>query len=431
MKKKLQNNPLLKWFFKYRKIFLIFSVFAVSFSLRIYDMDNKYPFGWDQVDYSWTAKNMIINHDFPLVGMAVKQNTGFFIGPAYYYLVAFFYYLTNLNPIASHYVALSTNIFTFFVIFFIVKKLFSFRIALLACFINSVAAMGFYFDAVQWQVSLLPGISLLIFYFLYRILKGGEKYILLLSVAMGLAFHTHFTAVFFPIITLLCLPFFPRNKKILFYLLLSIPLFLIWFIPNLIYQFQNNSQLSSLSNYLSTYYHGFHLRRFLQLTGDGLIQFDPYLYFQALKPFKILVIPIFLFVFLWKNISRDKMIFSYLVLVFFFIPWLALSTYKGEISDYYFYINRFIALLVLSYLLSKLLFAKRLLIKVIIITLLAYYSYQNLNYIINYNDEGGLAKRFEKVRPYVESGSRLEFQQGVPESYIYYYLMRKKGVNVY
>lgn len=431
MKKNIKKNPIFSFIYKYRKILLTLLVFAVSFFLRAYDMDNKYPFGWDQVDYSWTAKNIIVNHEFPLVGMAVKQNTGFFIGPAYYYLVTFFYYLTDLNPIASHYVALVTNVFTFFVIFFIVKKLFSFRVALLACFINSIAAMGFYFDAVQWQVSFLPGISLIIFYSLYRILRGEEKYILLSALVTGIAFHTHFTAVFFPIIILLCFPFFPRTKKMIVYLLLSIPLGLVWFIPNIISQLQHSSQLSSLSNYLSDYYHGFHLRRFMQIIGDGFIQFDSFLYFQAIKYFKLLIIPVFLLVFLREKLSKERVIFSYLILLFFLVPWLVFSTYRGEISDYYFSINRFIALLILSYLLSKLLFVKRLLIKVIVMIFLAYYSYQNLNYIINYKDGGSLAERFGKVKPYVESGSRIEFQQGVPESYIYYYLMREKGVIVY
>jgi len=96
-------------------------------------MNNKFPFGWDQVDNAWAAKNLIVDHRIPLVGMVAKHNTGFFIGPVYYYLVAFFYWITNLNPIASQYIALTTSVFTFFVIFFITKKLFNFKVALVAC----------------------------------------------------------------------------------------------------------------------------------------------------------------------------------------------------------------------------------------------------------------------------------------------------------
>jgi 4-amino-4-deoxy-L-arabinose transferase-like glycosyltransferase len=419
------------FFYKNREIILLSVVFFISFFLRAYSMDAKYPFGWDQVGNAWAAKNILINHEFPLIGMVAKGNAGFYIGPIYYYFIAIFYWLTNLNPVASHYVALIANIFTFFTIYFVVKRLFFFRLALLACFINTVAFGGFYFDVVQWPVAFLPGISLLIFYFLYKLLKGEEKYIIFLAVTVGLAFHLHFTAVFFPIIILLCLPFFPWSKKTLLYLIASIPIFLIWFIPNLISQMQNSSQLSNMTNYLNTYYHGFHLTRFLQLAGDGLIQFDPFLSFAFIKPFKVFILPIFLLIFFREKISKDRIILSYLLLIFFLVPWLVFSTYRGEISDYYFSINRFIALLVVTYLISKVLFAKKILLNIIAIMFLIYYSYLNLGLIVRYEDGGGLRNRFGGVEPYVQSGRRVEFQEGAPESYIYYYLMREKGIIVY
>jgi len=394
-------------------------------------MDVKYTFGWDQVDNAWAAKNIIVNHEFPLVGMVAKGNTGFFIGPLYYYFVALFYWITGLNPVASQYIALTTSVFTFFAIFFVVKKIFNFKIALIACLVNSVASSGFYFDSVQWPVGFLPGISLLIFYFLYKLLKGKEKYVLYLVIMMGLAFHIHFTAIFFPIIVLFCFPFFPRTKKMFLYLLLSIPLFLVWFVPNFISQMQNSSQLSNMSSYLNTYYHGFHLRRFMQLTGDGLIQFDPFLFFAQIKPFKILILPIFILVFLKEKISRDRMVFVYLTLIFFLVPWLVFSVYRGEISDYYFSINRYIVLFILSYLLSKLLFAKMLLIKVLAVILLVFYSYQNLNLVINYKSENGLKAKIERIEQEIKIDHRVEFQHGASESYIYYYLMKQRGISVY
>lgn len=422
---------MMKKILQHKSFFLITSLFFFSFFLRVYGMENKYPFGWDQVDNAWAAKAIISDHRFPLVGMVVKQNTGFFIGPLYYYFVAIFYWITDLNPVASHYIALTTSIFTFFTIFFVARKLFSFEVALLACLINSVTFAGFYFDIVQWPVSFLPGVSLLIFYFLFKLLKGEEKYVLALSIVTGLAFNIHFTAIFFPIIIFLCLPFAPRSKKMLLYSLMSIPLFLIFFIPNIISQLQNSSQVVNISKYLTSYYHGFHLTRFIQITGDGIIQFDPYLYFQAIKPFKILIIPIFFFLFLREKISKERMILLYLVIIFFLVPWLVFSTYRGEISDYYFSINRFIALFIISYLLVKTLAVRNWIVKIIVLGFIAYYSYFNIINIFNYTDEGRLEKRLDKVIPYIESNQRVEFQEGVGESYIYYYLMRKKGVNVY
>jgi 4-amino-4-deoxy-L-arabinose transferase-like glycosyltransferase len=420
-----------KFFLKYKNPLLILAVFILALALRIHGM-NTYPFGWDQVNNAWAAKNIIINHEFPLVGMVAKQNTGFFIGPLYYYFVAIFYWLTNLNPIASQYVGLITSIFTFFTIYFVVKKIFSFKVALLACFINSIIFLGFSFDGVQWPVSFLPGISLLIFYFLYKVMSGDEKYVFALAITTGLSFHIHFTAVFFPIIILFSLPFFPRTKKMLIYLLLSIPLGAIWFMPNMLYQLRENSQLGNLSNYLGTNYHGFHLKRFFQIMGDGLIQFDPYLYFKFLKPFKLLIIPLFIVAYLWKNRLKEKVLLPYLVVLFFLIPWLAFSTYKGEISDYYFSINRFIALFIVSYLFLKMLFFKNWVLRTIILGFFIYYSYLNLNEIINYRyDLDGLSYKMKKVTSNIKVGQKIGFTEGNSESYIYYYLMREKGIKVY
>ena len=81
----------------------ILFVFHVFF--RFYGFEEKHGFSWDQVDNAWAAKNILVEHKFPLVGMVAKQNSGFYIGPMYYYYVAFFYLLTNLDPIASVFIA--------------------------------------------------------------------------------------------------------------------------------------------------------------------------------------------------------------------------------------------------------------------------------------------------------------------------------------
>ena len=70
-----------------KKSLLVLLVFILEIFLRLYNVDKQNPFGWDQVDNAWTAKNMIINHWYPLVGMVAKQNSGFYIGPLYYYLI--------------------------------------------------------------------------------------------------------------------------------------------------------------------------------------------------------------------------------------------------------------------------------------------------------------------------------------------------------
>ncbi|MBU2632130.1 glycosyltransferase family 39 protein, partial [Patescibacteria group bacterium] len=309
-------------------------------------MDTRNPFGYDQVDNAWAAKNIVVDHQLTFIGMPAKANSGIYIGPAYYYFIAFFYWLTNLNPIASGIAAGVTSIFTFWVIFFVSRKMFSKEVALIAVIINTFTMQSIAFDRVQVPINFIPAISLLIFYFLYKIIQGNAKYIPILALLVGFFFNIHFTAIFFPIIIALSLPFFPKKKETIKYFLIAIPAFLIWVLPSTISEFQKKTDYSSFGSYLELNYHGFHLRRVFQLAEDGLIQFNMYLFNEKLNWLKFVSIPIFFLVYLYKSVSRKKLLFCYLVILWFIVPWFGFATYSGEITDYYFSINRFIALMI-------------------------------------------------------------------------------------
>ncbi len=431
--KDFKKNKRLKYLFKNKALLLVLLIFFADFFLKIYQMDLKYPFGYDQVDNAWAAKNFIFNHQIPLVGMVAKTDSGIFIGPAYYYIVSLFYWISNFNPVASEILALLTGIFTFWVLYYVGKKLFSVEVAIIAVLVYTFNFYSITFDGIQWPVQLLPATSFLIFYFLYKVITGNPKYIIALSLAIGFAFNLHFTAIFFPIIVILSLPLFPRTKETLKYILISIPLFLVWFVPNIIAQLQSgNSQASHLTGYISTYYHGFHLVRMRQLLGDALIQFDTYIYFEAIKPLKIFLLPLFFFVYLYKSFTSEKKKFSYLVILWFLVPWLVFTTYAGEITDYYFIISRFVALMIFAYLIYRVWNLKYIFAKGFVVVFLVCYCYLTFNNYFHYTDGSNLPKQENQVIQAVNQGKRIQFQVGVPESYLYwYYMWTLKRINVY
>jgi 4-amino-4-deoxy-L-arabinose transferase-like glycosyltransferase len=393
-------------------------------------MDLKNPFGYDQVDNAWAAKNILVNHWFPLVGMVAKENSSIYIGPVYYYMIAVLYWIFNLNPIASAVFAGLTSIFTFWVIFYVARKMFSAEVALIAVFINTFFLPSIFFDRVQWPVNLIPSVSLLIFYVLYKITLGDVKKIILLALLVGFSFSVHFTSIFFPVMIVLSLPFFPKNKQTFKYLALALPLFLIWLIPNVAYQIQQGSSGSSFISYFRNYYHGFHLTRVIQLTGDALIQFNAYAFLDKLAPLKFILLPAFFLVYLYRSIKREKLIFCYLVLLWFIVPWFVFATYSGEISDYYFAINRFVALLIIAYFFGRIWTIKNVVPKIAILAVLSYIAVTNLIIYLPSKDNS-LAEREKKVLQQMSQGRRIEFQVGVPDSYLYYYYMRQKGIDPY
>ena len=414
---------------KNRFLVVVWIIFLFELFLRFYQIQEKNPFGYDQVDNAWAAKNIIINHWYPLVGMVAKGNSGIYIGPAYYYLVAIFYWFTNLSPIASGLLAGATSIFSFWVIYFVTSRIINREVALIAIIINTFNFNAIYFfDRIQWPVNFIPAVSLLIFYFLYRVTQGEVKKLIPLAIAVGFMFHIHFTAVFFPIIILLSIPLFPRTRETIKYALISLPFFLIWLLPNAIYMLVNKS--ASGTSYFENNYHGFHLKRAYQIVGDAFIQFNHFLLFDNLIKFKLFIPIIFLIVYIKRTKAQDKFKLIYLIALWFLVPWAIFTTYSGEISDYYFATTRFIALLMLSYLIYSVWALRNIIAKVFVAALIGAYAIYNFIIFFPYRHTS-LAKREPEIIQDVAQSKRVEFTQGAPESYLYYYYMRQKGVNVY
>ncbi len=427
-----RNLNVIKWALNNKSLVLVFIIFLFELFFATYNLNIKTPFGYDQVDNAWAAKNLIVNHQWPLVGMVAKTDSNVYIGPAYYYFVAFFYWIFNLSPVASQAISIVSNIFTFLALFYVLKKLFSIQLAVIALLINTFNFNILISNGVQWPVQLLPAVSLIIFYLLYKVLLGEVKKLIPLAIFIGIAFNLHFTAIFFPIIVILSLPFFPRNKETLKYIFISLPFFLIWLVPNLIYMFVNKSSNSQASSYFSTYFIGFHLRRMFQITGDALIQFDPYLSLDWLKPFKILILPVFFIFYHFKSLTSEHKKFLYLVFLWFMVPWLIFTTYGGEISDYYFIVNKFLVLVILSYFIYLVWNIRFIAVKAFVIVFFVLYCYTNTVNFLPHIDTGSFYKRETTAIKAVEQGKRIEFQVGVPESYLYWYYMRTiKGVEVY
>ncbi|MBI2031270.1 MAG: hypothetical protein HYT08_01510 [Candidatus Levybacteria bacterium] len=417
----------MKFLVKYKILLILLALLMMHIFLRSYQMEARNQFTWDQVDNAWAAKNIIIDYKYPLVGMQAKQNSGFYIGPLYYYFIAPFYFAFNLDPIASGFIALATSIITFFVFFYVFKKLFSTSFALIGLAIYVFSFSFIVADRVQWPINFIPIISLLIFFSLYRIMIGEKKYLIHLGIFLGLSLHLNFTSIFLLIITVLCLPFFNWNRGLIKYGLVSVILFFIFLAPNIIYEIQNKySSQQNLTKYLTTYYHGFHFVRFFQLSKDAFTEVADIIYISFLKPLRYLILPIFLILYNFKNRSKEKMVVSYLVVLWFVVPWIIFSLYKGEITNYYFSLTRPIAIIVFTYLVLKIYFMKNIFPKIVIFGLGIYYVI--FNFIIFYNARfEGLDFHRKKVMKEINKGKKIEFTQGVPESYIYYIYTRNNN----
>lgn len=402
-------------------------IFILHLFLRFNQLETYASFGWDQVDNAWATYRILVDHHYPLVGIQAKNNSGIFIGPLYYYLITPIYFLTNLDPIASPIIAGFTSIFSLLVLFWISQKIFNTEIALIAIVIDTISYAITVADRTQLVINFIAPLSYLIFYFLYKTLRGEPKNILPLAIMIGLMFHVHITAIFFPFIVLCTLPFFPRTLETLIYICISIPIFLLFFIPNMIFNFSSKNSLGlNLEAYITTYYHGLHLTRILQLTHDAFIQFEVILFNRFIRPYTIIFYPIFLILSYIKKPQKNERIIMLLFGIWFIIPWLILSVYKGEITEYYFQSTLFIAIAITSYIIYYFLSRKNLLIKCLGVCFLGYYAVVNLNLNFHFTRYPNIRTYKNKVNTAIQNGTKIEYVEGNPESYLYIIKTRKK-----
>lgn len=405
---------------------ILFIIFIVLVFTRFYQIDTKSIFKVDQLENAWAVKQILVDHNFPLVGPSNKIGSGIYIGPLYFYLLSIFYFFTNLDPIAAGLFSGVTAIIGFFVLFYVTKKLFSFNTALIAVFMNTFSYWGIDFDRTPWEVNFIPIISVAVFYFLNKILNGEEKNILWLAIALALAFHIHLTAaVFLPIIVILILPFFPKTKKTVLYFLYSLPVFLLGIAPSIIANLQkNNFYIINAFNYADSSFHGLHLTRMGQLFHTVFIQIEAYTILPFLRFIAFISIPIFFVVHFLNTPSKKRFIMAALVILWFLIPWVVLSTYSGEITNYYFSTNRFVGLIVIAYLIEKLLNAKNAFITVFIFILAFIYAYAGIEKFMRVRTVG-IRNYKVVVSDYIKEGKVVPFDKENPLSYIYYIYTRK------
>jgi 4-amino-4-deoxy-L-arabinose transferase-like glycosyltransferase len=346
----------------------------------------------------------------------------------YYYLAAVFYFLTRLDPVASPLLAGATSIFSFFVIYYVSKKLFSKNIALLSCGIYTFSSFIIHWERTQGPINFISPLSLLIFYFLYRVITGEAKYLPHLAFVTGLSLHAHFTSLFYPIIILFSLPLFPWSKKIWKYILLSTGIFLTLCLGQIAYysQQQNSGSINNYSNYLQTYYHGFHLRRFFQLSYDAFIKFQqileiPYTFIRNTVFFYI---PIFAFAYLRDKKIKNGYKLIYILILWIFVPWILFSVYSGEISDYYFSLQLYLAVIIFAYLTVWVWQTKYIAIRIALIAFWLIFAVSNVNTFLH-TGEGNFVRDRASVEELISAGRPIQFVEGDPKPFWWVYLSIK------
>lgn len=399
---------------------LIILIILVALYLRFWQIDRVVPYTWDQGRDSWVVRGLLVG-EFPLRGPRTGVGD-FYLGPAYYYLLAPFYVISDLDPIGAQYFNITVTIVTLLLLWWVTEKIFSRRTAFAALFLYAFAFHTISGSMIPWNVSLVPALTIAIIFCLYRILSGNCKYLIAAAALTGFAFHIHFTAVFLPFIILPYLIIAALAGKTEFrkWSLVSLPFFVVWFVPTVVESLTTyNDNYWRFVNFLKTFLMGFHGRFMLYRLSDSLIQFAAVINFRAID-FAKYIIPL-VFIVVAARDRRPKVRTNSLLLVtWFLVPLIGFTLYKGHVTDYYYLINLPVVIIIFAYLIDKVFSLKMMVLTAVMIIGLAVYFLVNTSRFWSKPDTAaGLYRQKMDVGAVIDGGGRLGYTEGDIKSYLY------------
>ena len=125
-----------------------------------------------------------------------------------------------------------------------------------------------------------------------------------------------------------------------------------------------------------------------------------------------------------SNRNKKSFLLFYLISLWFLIPWLVMSTYSGELTDYYFSLPRDIVIAICAYLTVFMLRQKRIIFKIAPLFFWIIYALLSLQTFFN-GWGGNLTANKEYVKQVVSEGKTIPFNDHGLNSYLYYIYTRK------
>lgn len=400
------------------------AILGIDLYLRFWQYPNTFSFGWDQARDGWKVRDLLHG---TLVLDGPRTGVGHFrLSALWFYFLAPFYRLTNLDPMGSAYANIVVSIFNSATLFIVSKKIFGSGYALLASYVLAINGYLISIMKIPWNVSPVIGVSVLIFFCIYRIVVfENYRLIFLLMLLTGFFINLHFSIVFLPPIIVLSLVLAKNKTKTVKYLFLSLPFFLIWFVPLIFLDLKWSGDNSEMFLRFTREYmiDGFHFQFFIHRLNDALIQFEKlFLISYTIGWGKF--IPILILVILTMFDNHKNKIFNYLLVLWFGVPAVIYSFYSGTTSEYYMLLSAPIVIYIMIYFQKKfiqILSLYNLNKAAIIISTIVWVLY---GYIASSghwikSPYGGLNKQKDEVRKIMNDGGTIGYNEGDIKAYIF------------
>jgi len=177
-------------------------ILIVCLVMRVYRINELFPFTMDEEYQAFLANNMIKSHHIPLIGVNVAD-TGLYLGPLFTWFSAILYWLGNGNPLVTAWAGIAISLISCLLLIKTINLLISdYWLSLIGGLLYSVNPLIVMYDRKFWNPSF---VMLLTVFWLYSILraKKDQKWWWAVAMVFGLAFHTHYSLFVLAVPTLL------------------------------------------------------------------------------------------------------------------------------------------------------------------------------------------------------------------------------------
>lgn len=171
-------------------IFLSILIIGAGLFLRLYKMENRASFDWDQ-NRDYQVISQVASGKYTLIGPVAKGEGGFFLGPLYYYLVTPTYLLMNSSPSALPITSIIIDVLAVAAILFLLRESLGDKSALVIGALWSFSWFAIEISRISWNVSLVPLWSILVLWLLTQKQSLSLWKVGFLGIIFGFSWHVH------------------------------------------------------------------------------------------------------------------------------------------------------------------------------------------------------------------------------------------------
>lgn len=325
---------------KKNTFFVLSAILLISLFFRSYQAVERYRYGHDAELFSWIVKDIVVNHHPRLIGQLTSA-PGIFIGPFFYYMLAPFFILFEMDPIGALIPVIAIGVLTTLSYYFVFSRLFNKTAGLITAFLHAILLTWVNFD--RWVVPSTPTNIWVVWYFyvLIQIARGKFWVLPILGVLVGLIWHIHIALL--PALFAIPFSFFTSKKlpKIKEVILFLTALF-ITSLPLLMFEIKHNFiQTKSLIENFTTNHGGGNGIEKLNSTLNYIVKninnlfISPYSLPNILKPIFVLIILSLSLLLYKKKILSKKELIPLSAMTVGVIGFFTLSS--SPVSEYYLY----------------------------------------------------------------------------------------------